>query len=143
MDIPSSSSLESDKSEDSEDSEGLEASEDSDALRAVEDQQHRREMDDYDKCMARAHEIAEKIRQRQESESNSELSELASSVFNGMEGIEGGGDAAIAVEDQEMGGTLTDGQTGQVMGGTGTSGDSEAQVPVFSPRKTKSGRLIK
>src|ERR1700728_994782 len=99
MDIPSSSSLESDKLEDSEDLEDLEASEDSDALRAAEDQQHKREMDDYDRCMARAHEIAEKVRQRQELEGNNELLELDSSVFNGMEGVEGGGDAAIAVED--------------------------------------------
>jgi hypothetical protein len=48
-------------------------------------------MDDYDRHMARAHEIARRVRQRQELESDSELSELASNVFNGMEGIEIGG----------------------------------------------------
>ena len=77
-------------------------------------------------------------RWRQELESDSELSELASSAFDGIEGIEMGGDTAIsttvAAGDQE---------TGQGMGGTGTGGDSEAQVPVFSPRKTRSGRIIK
>jgi hypothetical protein len=78
-------------------------------------------MDDYDKCMAKGHEIAEKIRQRQESESDSEY---------GMEGIEGGSSIAIAVEDQEM-------------VGAETSGDNEAQAPVFSPRRTRSGRVIK
>jgi hypothetical protein len=109
MDILSSSS-----SSDSSDSDN---SEDSEALEDSEDRQFRREMDDYDRHMARAHEIAERVRQRQELESDSELSELASSEFNGMEGIE--------------------------MGGTETGGDSEAQVPVYSPRKTGSGRVIK
>ena len=96
MDLLSSSSLESNKSEDLED---LEALEDLDALRAAKDQQHRREIDDYNKCIARAYEIAEKIHQCQELESNNEISELDSSVFNRIEGIKGGGNAAIAVED--------------------------------------------
>ena len=95
-------------------------------------------MDEYDRCMAKAHEIAEKVRQHQELESDSELSELASSALDGMEGIEIGGNTAIsttvAAGDQEI---------GQGIGGTRTSGDSEAQVPVFSPRKTRSGRVIK
>ena len=77
-------------------------------------------------------------------ESDSELSKLASSVFDGMEGIEIGSGTAIcttvAVEDQEMSGTLTNDQG---IGGTETSGNSKAQVPVFSPRKTRSGRVIK
>jgi hypothetical protein len=34
-------------------------------------------MDDYDRCMAKAHEIAEKVRWRQELESDSELLELS------------------------------------------------------------------
>jgi hypothetical protein len=56
--------------------------------------------------MAKTHEIAENCRWRQELESDSELSELASSVFNGMEDIEIG----RGVEDQEMSGTLADGE---------------------------------
>jgi hypothetical protein len=60
-------------------------------------------------------------------ESDSELSELASSVFDGMEGIAIGGGTAIrttvTVEDQEMGGMFTDGQG---MGGIETSGNSKA-----------------
>jgi len=57
---------------------------------ASEDQRFRREMDQYDRIMARAHEIAENDRQRQtqELDSDSDLSVLASSLFNGMEGIE-------------------------------------------------------
>jgi len=94
MDILSSSdSSDSDKSEDSE---------------ASEDRQFRQEMDDYNSHMARAHEIAERVRQCQELESDSDLSELASSVFNKMEGI-------------KIGGTFTDSQIGQGMGGTETS----------------------
>ena len=81
---------------------------------------------------------AEKVRWRQELESNSEFLELANNAFDRIEGIEMGGDTAIsntvAAGDQEI---------GQGMGGTGTGGDSKAQVPVFSPRKTRSGRVIK
>ena len=116
-------------------------------LEASNDRQFRQEMDDYDRVIAKAHEIAKKDRQRQELESDSEHSELASSACNKMEGIEIGSGTVIgttiAVEDQEMGGTLTDGQIGQGMGRTETSGNSEAQVPVFSPRKTRSGRVRK
>jgi hypothetical protein len=58
-----------------------------------------------------------------------------------MEGIEIGGDTAIsttiAAGDQEIGQGM--GGTGT---GTGTSGDSEAQVPVFSPRKSRLDRVI-
>jgi hypothetical protein len=62
--------------------------------------------------MAKAHAIAEKDHQRQQQEqgleNDNELSVLATSLFNGMEGIEVGG-AELA--DVEMGGTsnfLTD-----------------------------------
>lgn len=51
-------------------------------------------MDNYDKIIAKAYEVAEKDGRRKELESNfdsgsdSELPLLTSSIFNGMEGIE-------------------------------------------------------
>ena len=63
-------------------------------------------MEQYDAIIENAHMIAEKERQRQEKEqdleSDSELSVLASSLFNGMEGIELG---SAKLGDVEMGGT--------------------------------------
>jgi hypothetical protein len=58
-------------------------------------------MEQYDAIMENAHMIAEKERQRQEKEQESVL---ASSLFNGMEGIDTGG--------AELGAGLTD-QKGQ------------------------------
>lgn len=74
-------------------------------------------------------------------ESSSELSELASSVFNGIEGIELGGGTTISQgwEDEEIGGVIHI----EIGDGGVPSGDSEVQAPIFSPRKTRSGRVIK
>jgi hypothetical protein len=69
-------------------------------------------------------------REHQALESDSELSELASSTFDGMEGVELGSGIKIGQEDQEM-------------GSIELGGDSEVPEPVVSPRKTRSGRVRK
>ena len=63
--------------------------------------------------------------------SNSELSELASNVFDGMEGIEMG-----TLTDR-----LTDKQIKQQMDSAEGGSSSEVNSTVFSPRKTRSGRV--
>jgi hypothetical protein len=114
-------------------------------------------MEQYDAIMDNAHVIAEKERRRQEKERDlecdSELSVLASSLFNGMDGMDG-----IELSqsgDVEMGGTsvgLTDqdGQDGQDGQGGGLQdvgsrfGSGKAILGVVtSPRRTRSGKVIK
>jgi hypothetical protein len=105
-------------------------------------------------------------KERQELESDSELSELASSAFHGMEGIEVSSGTAIrqdqdqdqdqgqgqgqdqgqSQDDEEMGDVApTDIGDVEVPGGASedVGGDSEVQAPIFSPRKTRSGRVRK
>jgi hypothetical protein len=101
---------------------------------ASEDRQFRREMEEYDEIMARAHQIAESSRRRQELEwdSDGDLSVLASSLFNGMEGIEQGGSTTIRQDDQGDGGVQ-----GEI------EGSGIMQGLIFSPRKTRSGRVLR
>ena len=78
--------------------------------------------------------------------SDSGLSVLASSLFSGMEGIEVGGGTVIGQDGQGN-------QDSQAIVNTGithkgTSQDkigSNSEVPglILSPRKTRSGRLVK
>jgi len=79
--------------------------------------------------MARAQEIIKRRRQEEEednnihsSDSNSELSVLASSIFNSMEGIEESN--TISVESDADDESI------------------DVQDSVFSPRKTRSGRVV-
>jgi len=65
---------------------------------------------------------------------DSELSELASSVFNGMEGVEMSSGTIIG---QDMGGREPSGDD-EVSGG-----ESEVTGPVVSPRRTRSSRVRK
>ena len=72
--------------------------------------------------------------------SDSGLSVLASSLFSGMEGIEVGGGTVIGQDSQAI---VNTGITHK-----GTSQDkigSNSEVPglILSPRKTRSGRLVK
>jgi hypothetical protein len=121
---------------------------DSDGL---QDLQFEAKMKQYDAIMENAHAIAEKERQRQEKERNlesdSELSVLASSPFNGMEGIELG--------DVEMGGTSSGLADQDIKDGQSSQGDSLEDVggrvgggitilgAGTSPRRTRSGKVIK
>jgi hypothetical protein len=65
------------------------------------------ELDLYDTRIARAHEIVNRRRQEWDLESDSELSVLASSQFNGMEGIELGGGTEVGdgIESSSIQGT--------------------------------------
>jgi hypothetical protein len=123
------------------------------------DLQFQAEIEQYDAIMENAHVIAEKERQRQRQEkerdleSDGELSVLASSLFNGMDGIELGQSG-----DVEMGGTsvgLTDqdgqdSQNGQDSQGGGLQdvgsrfGGGKAILGAgTSPRRTRSGKVVK
>jgi hypothetical protein len=93
-------------------------------------------------------------------ESDGELSVMASSLFNGMEGIETGG---VELGDVEMGGIGSgladqdgqDGQDGQGNGqgngegnglkgvGSRVSGGTTIQGVGTSPRRTRSGKVLK
>jgi hypothetical protein len=104
-----------------------------------EDIQFQAEMDHYDKTMAIAQQAVENERQRQELErqelehpeleqeadSESDLSVLASSLFNGMEGIELGGGIEIGQDNQ-----VQEFQNAQEIGGIDIGGQSEAQSTV-------------
>jgi hypothetical protein len=86
-------------------------------------------MDQYDFVMARAQEIIKRWRQEEEednnihsSDSDSELSVLTSSIFNSIEGIEKS--YTISVESDADGESI------------------DVQGTVFSPRKTRSGRVV-
>jgi hypothetical protein len=88
-----------------------------------------------------AHEIVENDRRRQELErqeldSDSELSVLASSLFNGMEGVEYGGDATPRQEDE---GILDgqDSQYGEGMEVTQRDGESSPDLITVSPEAIK------
>ena len=104
----------------------------------LQEREFQAEMDRYDLIMARAHEIVER-RRREELEDNdiladedsnsnadSELSMLASSQFNGMEGIEG-------MEGMEGSGSTEP---------HGSDDDTSTLGIAFSPRKTRSGKLV-
>jgi hypothetical protein len=91
-------------------------------------------MDQYNVIIAKAHIIADNERQRQEREqelldTNSELSVLASSLFNGMDGIEIGG----GIIDHET----QDDASGEINSGANIQGVSS------SPRRTRSGKIVK
>ena len=73
----------------------------------------------------------ERERQEKALGSDSELSELASNVFDGIEGIEMG-----TLTDR-----LTDKQIGQQMDSVEGGSSGEVNSTVFSPRKTRSGRV--
>jgi hypothetical protein len=101
-------------------------------------------MEYYDEVVARAHGIMEQDRQRIELEnannnaiqSDSELSVLASSLFNGMEGIESNqGIESSQGIDVEMGGTSG-------CQGDGGHGDGSIQSTVFSPRRIRSSKIL-
>ena len=107
------------------------------------DLQFQAEMEQYNQIQARTHEIVERRRQEEQEDnnlidsdggsdsdigSNSDLSMLASSLFDGMEGI-------------EIGGSIELGGGGNVQGIL--SSDSKVQGSIISPRKTRSGKVIK
>jgi hypothetical protein len=115
----------------------------------------------YHEQVARAQEIVNRRLAELDMESDSELSAMDSSLFNGMEGIETGG---VELGEIEMGGTgagLTDqdGQDGQnsqdCQGGQDGQGDSPEDVGSnvgggitiqdagTSPRRTRSGKVVK
>jgi hypothetical protein len=104
----------------------------------LREQQWQAEMERYDFIVARGHAIVERMRQEElqdndivATQSDSELSDLASSLFNGMEGIESG--------ETKMGeqGDDVDSQ-GDVIGtGIGTRIAIET-----SPRRTRSGKVV-
>jgi hypothetical protein len=104
----------SSESSSSSDSEDSEKSNESDDS----EQQFRREMDQYDEMVARAHRIAGTDRQR--------CRELDS---NGMEGIETGSSNVTRQGDQQI-------------DAMEIGGNSEMHGLVFSPRKTRSGRIL-
>jgi hypothetical protein len=103
--------------------------------------------------MARAHEIAENDRRLQEQaqaqaqeqeqeevqqqDSDSDLSVLASSLFNGMEGVEHDSGTLVEQEGQE------ERMEGPTEVQIGITGDIQVQRPIFSPRKTRSSRVVK
>jgi hypothetical protein len=98
------------------------SSEESNESEDSEQQQFRREMDAYDEMVARAYEIVETDCQRcQELDSDSDLSVLASSLFSRIEGIKKGSSTVTRQDDR---------------------GNGEMQGLVFSPRKTRSGRIL-
>jgi hypothetical protein len=90
------------------------------------DLQWQAKLERYDKTIAQAYEIIERWRREEledndiisSRDSNSELSALASSLFNGMEGIEMGGDSEVL---------------------SGISGSRNTT----SPRITRSGKIVK
>jgi hypothetical protein len=98
-------------------------------------------MDCYDFVMARAHEIVERRRQEEFEDNNilaaedsdcdtdSDLLVLASSLFNGMEGIEY---SSIDGGDMDSGGIELDSDDNDA----GTTGIA------FSPRKMRSGKVV-
>ena len=81
----------------------------------------------YYEQVARAWEIVNRQQQELDSESNSELSVLASSLFNGMDGVESGQGNMVESGDVEMGrirNSLTDQNVGT------------------SPRRMRSGKVV-
>ena len=99
----------------------------------------------YHQRIARAQEIVNRRQAEWDIESDSELSVLASSLFNGIEDIESGRGISVESGDVEMGGTgsgLTD-QDDQDSQGNGV--DSGVGVPTvgLSPRRTRSGKVVK
>ena len=105
-------------------------------------------MEEYDAIMARIHETAKNDRKRQELDSDSDLLVLASSLFNGMEGIEMGSGITLCLEGQDGqdgqdNQDSQDGQDSHEMDGIEIGGSSKALDPIFSPRKTRSGRVIR
>jgi hypothetical protein len=79
-------------------------------------------------------------------ESNSELSVLASSLFNGMdmEDIESGQGIGVELGDVEMGGTRSGLTDQDDQDDQGNSVDSRVGVPTvgLSPRRTRSGKVV-
>lgn len=116
----------------------------------LQEMQFQAEMDRYDFVMARAHEIVERRRREElednniladednDSDTDSELSVLASSLFNGMDGLEYSGMGGGDIEDSNMDG-------GDIDGGELDSGDDSTSAPeiAFSPRKMRSGKVVR
>ena len=99
-------------------------------------------MAEYDRNLARAWEIVRKQSeldsQEVELHSGGDLSELASSIFNGMEGIEM--DVPTEGDVDKQAGQETEGlEAGSDSGVLGDKGNNEVALPVFSPKKTRSG----
>lgn len=121
------------------------------------DLQFRTEMEYYDEVVVRAEGVIEQERERQrleesadnnEIQSDSELSMLASSLFNGIEGIESSqginvemGGTSGCQRDSEHGGH-GDGEHGDSEHGDGGHSDSSIQSTVFSPRRIRSGKIL-
>jgi hypothetical protein len=91
-------------------------------------------MEHYDFVIAQAEEIARRRRQEEvedndllSNQSDGELSVLASSLSNSMEGIESSQGISVESGDEEMGAI-----------GSGSS----VQDPVISPRCTRSGKVL-
>ena len=116
-------------------------------------------MAQYDKIMENAHAIAERERQRQHqesdpTESDNQLLVPPSSLFNGMDGIESSQSISVELADVEMGGTSSNSQSdciggasGQVgsgqVGGGQVGGGPSAQAAKTSPRRTRSGKVVR
>jgi len=98
-------------------------------------------MDRYDLIMAQAKEIAERQRQEEVEDNNlqsdSELSELASNVIDGMDidSVESG--------DIEMGGIAGSGSLADQDSQEEISGRVTIQVAGTSPRRTRSGKVVR
>jgi hypothetical protein len=107
----------------------------------LQDREWQAEMDRYDELCARADVVRERERQRLEAlkdsdaidiQSDSELSVLASSLFNGMDGIELGQGTSSRISDVEIG--RTDSQ------GLGIGQGIQIET---SPQRTWSGKVVK
>jgi hypothetical protein len=108
------------------------------------DLQWQAELERYDKSVAQAHEIMERQRQEESednniiahrnSDSGNELSALASSLFNGIDGVEMGGGIEMG-SGIEMGGDIDMGSDDEVL--SDISSGVNFQGITTSPRKTR------
>jgi hypothetical protein len=107
----------------------------------LQDREWQAEMDRYDELCARADVVRERERQRLEAlkdsdaidiQSDSELSVLASSLFNGIDSIELGQGTSSRISDVEIG--RTDSQ------GLGIGQGIQIET---SSRRTRSGKVVK
>jgi len=115
----------------------------------LEDLQFQAKMNYYDEIVARAERVMERERQRLEREaldnaiqSDSELSVLASSLFNGIEGIESGQGIITSSSGIEMGGTSSLPNQGDSEQGGSINSGIGTQSNVISPWRTRSGKIL-
>jgi hypothetical protein len=101
-------------------------------------------MELYNAQVARAHKIVQLRYREWGIESDSELSVLASSQFMGIDDIELGEGVGVELGDVEMSGTgeVQDSQ-GDGIGSQDHGVDSGIQGIEISPRRTRSGKVVK